>query len=487
MAITHAVILGPTYDGATPANATVTPSFAPVAERLYTAIFLNRHGTSPNAVTLSTTTGLVFTRQADQLFNVSASRASVWTAIGRSGLASGTITFTIDGAQTPTAIHYALIESDGVMVTDDSRRLLRNVSVTTIALSSSVATPPVTNGYSGNGILAIALATGTGTVSGEAGYSALINDPHTSAPTSTMQVQSLATADAASAWTSSTAKNWALCALEIVPLPPAVIAASEIGVGALRTFFAEDGGFGDTTLQRTGSGNADDAAALFLAAVTSWGTEDFEGFADDLPAPLAIDFGGFTTATLDGAGFVNTILPPGTNAVGRYPLSGDNYYDSSSTFFITFSVAVRAFGFYGIDLGDFGGSVTLTLTHADSSTTVLTIPHTVSGLGGSMNFFGFVLTAGVPSVTRIDFGNTVPGFDVFGFDDMTVGVSTESGGGGHDIALIPEDCEPTAPAGAANLPLHFCPLCRTPYLKDARGRRFQHHRCGTLAGTKLRW
>lgn len=184
------------------------------------------------------------------------------------------------------------------------------------------------------------------------------------------------------------------------------------------TFFGQDTGLGENTRLATHP-NADAARLSFLANLVGVGTENFEGFSNGAGAPLPLTFpgsGGSITATLNGGGNVATIST-GTNGVGRYPISGNNYWETGDVFSIAFSSPISAFGFYGVDIGDFGGQVTLTLV--DGGTTTLTIPNAVNGPGGSVLYFGFYDTGN--QYTGITFGNTAAGVDYFGFDDMTIG------------------------------------------------------------------
>ena len=179
------------------------------------------------------------------------------------------------------------------------------------------------------------------------------------------------------------------------------------------TFFGEDLGAGENT-RLASHPNADAARNSFLANLVGVGTEDFESLSGN--APLAIVFPGAGTATLNGSGFISNV-PTGTNGYGRYPISGNQYWDSSSSFSIAFSDPVAAFGFYGIDIGDFSGQLTLALL--SGSTTNVTIPNTINGAGGSVLYYGYIDTAN--PFTGITFGNTAAGTDVFAFDDMTIG------------------------------------------------------------------
>jgi hypothetical protein len=188
--------------------------------------------------------------------------------------------------------------------------------------------------------------------------------------------------------------------------------------GAPLIFFGEDLGIGEGT-RLLSFPNALAARNSFLANLVGVGTENFEGFADDTGAPLSLTFPGSSgsiTATLTGTGATNEVVS-GTNGVGRYPTSGNIYWESGQTFAIQFSAPVAAFGFYGIDIGDFGGQ--LTVTRNSGAITTFTVPNTVNGSGGGVLFWGIIDQA--DPFTQVAFGNTAAGTDFFGFDDMTVG------------------------------------------------------------------
>jgi len=182
---------------------------------------------------------------------------------------------------------------------------------------------------------------------------------------------------------------------------------------ALRiTYFGEDSGLGDSTPLATWP-NAAAAQADFLAGLTGVGTEDFEGFGPGNVAPLALAFPGAGTATLQGDGYISNV--PGS---GRYATSGVQYWQTSgrSSFSIGFGDPVAAFGFYGIDVGDVAGQLTLTLVNGGTET--INIPHTADAPGGSVLYFGIIDTEVL--FTNIAFGNTGSLDDYFGFDDMTI-------------------------------------------------------------------
>lgn len=181
------------------------------------------------------------------------------------------------------------------------------------------------------------------------------------------------------------------------------------------TYFGEDLGKGEN-VRLPAFPNASAARASFLAQLVGVGTENFESFSIGAGAPLSLTFPGAGTATLLGSGSIANV-PSGTNGFGRYPTSGNQYWEVSGSFSINFSNPVAAFGFYGIDIGDFGGNVTLKTENGQTVNYV--IPHTINGSGGGVLFFG-VIDTNNPFVNAT-FGNTAAGIDVFGFDDMTIG------------------------------------------------------------------
>jgi hypothetical protein len=202
------------------------------------------------------------------------------------------------------------------------------------------------------------------------------------------------------------------CILSLALIAPvAVVCAAET------EYFGEDLGLGEDTRLASWP-NATAAEAEFLSRLSGVGTEDFESFAADTTAPLAVDFGIAGNATIYGNGSVRDV-PTGTNGFGRYPTSGDRYWESANVFYIEFSQPIAAFGFYATDIGDFSGQVVVELTNGGNRT--YTMPNTVDGLGGSVLFYGIIEDDPALQFTKVSFGNTAAGADVFGFDDFTIG------------------------------------------------------------------
>jgi hypothetical protein len=188
-------------------------------------------------------------------------------------------------------------------------------------------------------------------------------------------------------------------------------------------YFGEDRGAGEGTVIATP--NSDAAQASFLSGLLNPGIETFEGIADNTAAPFNVNFANGVTATLAGGGIVNSLADNTTNGAGRYGVTGDpdgdeRYLDlggGANAFTLTFSQPVSAFGFYGIDIGDFNGQVTLTT--AGGLNQVFNVGNSTGILGGSVLFWGVIDPNA--TFTSVSFGNTGSGTDVFGFDDFTVG------------------------------------------------------------------
>ncbi|NMG50660.1 PEP-CTERM sorting domain-containing protein [Azoarcus communis] len=178
-------------------------------------------------------------------------------------------------------------------------------------------------------------------------------------------------------------------------------------------FFGEDEGLGET-IALSSTPNADAARNAFLAALSGQNvaTEDFESHpytTSFTPGTLNVDFGALGTATLNQGYVTNDPY------AGRYATSGAQFWETySSSFTINFSSAVIGFGFYGIDIGDFLGTVTLTLSNGSE----FTVPHSIDNPGGSVLYWGIVDTE--TPFTSVTFGNTNAGADWFGFDDFTI-------------------------------------------------------------------
>jgi hypothetical protein len=157
----------------------------------------------------------------------------------------------------------------------------------------------------------------------------------------------------------------------------------------------------------------------FFTNLVGVGTENFDSIAVNTGTPLPISFGAAGTATITGSGNVAA----GNDDAGRYPVSGTQYYlAGAGNFAIGFSAPIAALGFYGIDVGDFGGQLTLTLVDVHNVSTTLTVPNTLGSGGstsGSILYFGFYDTT--DTYKSVSFGNNSGGADTFAFDNFSIG------------------------------------------------------------------
>ncbi|HTS70529.1 MAG TPA: PEP-CTERM sorting domain-containing protein [Terriglobia bacterium] len=190
------------------------------------------------------------------------------------------------------------------------------------------------------------------------------------------------------------------------------------------TFFGEDvNTAGGSSITPT-LANSNAAQALFFANLTGVGTETFEEFSQYTYLPITVTFAGAGDATLtDPTG--TSFIESGNDGAGRFPISGTQYLETGagSGFTISFSSPISAFGFYGTDVGDFGGALALDMTKSGGGTVLLPVGNTIGSNGstsGSALYFGFYDLTN--TYTSITFDNTGSGgVDVFGFDNFSIG------------------------------------------------------------------
>ena len=180
------------------------------------------------------------------------------------------------------------------------------------------------------------------------------------------------------------------------------------------------------------------AETFFRAPLSGVGTETFESQTTGAGAPLALIFPGFsgsiTTTLTGGSGSVAQVTPGTTDGFGRYSIpsgTSSKFWEVDAgrvtgNFVVQFSQAISAFGFYGVDIGDFGGQLALDLLAADLTTVLasLTVPNTEGADGdtdGSVLFYGFTAQGVADDFSGIRFRTTSGATtDVFGFDNFTI-------------------------------------------------------------------
>ncbi|HEY2381744.1 MAG TPA: PEP-CTERM sorting domain-containing protein [Terriglobia bacterium] len=201
------------------------------------------------------------------------------------------------------------------------------------------------------------------------------------------------------------------------------------GRASIMTFSGIDANPGDMSV-RIDHPNSDAALAHFLPNLTGVGTEDFENLT---PGPISSTLtfpGAGTTATLTGSVTVQNV-PTGTDSNGHYPISGNQYLeDDAPSFSLSFSQPVDAFGFYGVDIGDMGGILTLQLANGSSTSLMVPSGPIPAEDNSSVLYFGFYGTTAADEFTSITFTNSNTA-DGFAFDDMSIGTFAE-------LASVPE-------------------------------------------------
>jgi len=237
-----------------------------------------------------------------------------------------------------------------------------------------------------------------------------------------------------------------------------LIAAATLGkttpAQAFSFYFGEDLSSNEN-VRLTASPKADAARTEFLSRLVDVGTETFESAELWTGAPLSISFGSAGTATMGGDGYIAKTFSQ-TNT-GRYPISGKQYWEAWEEFSIDFSKPIAAFGFYGTDIGDINGNLTLTLLNSLTGFAQnITVNHTSgwpANMGGSVLYFGLIAD---PSqvFNKVRFTNNSGGTDAFGFDNMTIGgidqvVSSGTAGGIEEVPSSEPVPEPLTMAGMA--------------------------------------
>mmetsp|Transcript_15005 Transcript_15005/g.56909 ORF Transcript_15005/g.56909 Transcript_15005/m.56909 type:complete len:215 (-) Transcript_15005:864-1508(-) len=183
--------------------------------------------------------------------------------------------------------------------------------------------------------------------------------------------------------------------------PLALLAAS--AQADLFTFFGEDvnpGGGGNEVPPLLAAPKADAARDEFFAFLTDpfGATQNLDGLPADsfpfpagTPPPIMLTYpdgdGGTFTATIEGAFILDEVRN------GQYPISDHNYLRSpANNWTITFDCDVVGFGFYGVDIGDVGGQLNVTLEFSMMSgdeLITLQAEHT-RDKSGNVLYFGFL-------------------------------------------------------------------------------------------------
>ena len=186
----------------------------------------------------------------------------------------------------------------------------------------------------------------------------------------------------------------------------------------VKVFFGED-------LSSNRRINSDRAKRKFFSHLISAGTEDFEAYSSGETAPLKVNFGVSGSALLTGNGNIEK----GETYSNQKPTSGSKFWlADSGDFTINFTKPINAFGFYGTDIGDWGGS--LILHYSNGTNRSIYVGNTVTGGGSTTSstlYFGFIEKDLRKAFRSITFENTDSTSDVFGFDDITIARAAQIG------------------------------------------------------------
>ncbi len=216
-----------------------------------------------------------------------------------------------------------------------------------------------------------------------------------------------------------------------------VLMMPAIAMAAPLVYFGEDLGLGEHA-RLDSTPNADHARNQFGGLILEGAMESFESFAPGTYA-WTYDSGAGTWTPGNTLPFANTIgspstpisgtiyadtgtvieVPTGTNGFGRYPTDGDKlFHTKAETVTFDFGREVYAFGFDGIDVGDFGGQLSVSTYYGDTLLQTLSIAHVLESMGGDVFFWGIVDKDS--PFTKIVLNNS-NGIDVIGLDRIIVG------------------------------------------------------------------
>lgn len=218
-------------------------------------------------------------------------------------------------------------------------------------------------------------------------------------------------------------------------LTAAVVAACAVGSAqaALTSISAVDRNGSDTT-PLTSTPLSDAVKAIFQATLTGVSTEDFESASPGAFTSMDLVFlggsGSSLTATLSGGlPEILEVTAGETDSSGRFsvpsPLTTKLLVADagSGAFEITFAQATAAFGFHAIDVGDFGGTMSLEILDKSGNVidTIAAKNLTGTAANGSVLYLGVSSDAAATDFWGVRFLSTGgTSVDVFGFDNFTI-------------------------------------------------------------------
>jgi len=181
-------------------------------------------------------------------------------------------------------------------------------------------------------------------------------------------------------------------------------------------FFGEDWDAADGDFPSARA--AHDAFVSYLGRIAR---EDFEA---QRGAVLELPMGGYGARVVGHAN--DSVSTAVARTPGRRATSHERFFEhGSETLVIVLDRPAEAVGFYGIDVGDAGGVLIMTVAAADGSwERSYPVPHRVvprgDGQGDAAVLFFGVVAPGV-AIERIELRNAGDPGDGFGYDDLIVG------------------------------------------------------------------
>jgi hypothetical protein len=206
------------------------------------------------------------------------------------------------------------------------------------------------------------------------------------------------------------------------------------GAAAYVTFFGEDLN-SSATVPLAQTPGSDAAQAAFRSGLENPGIETFESQTPGAYSSLSLTFPGAgsskLSATLVGvAGSIINVTPTMTDGRGRYSVPSATTRQfwqviagPDGGFTVSFDQPIAAFGFYGVDVSDFGGKLSIELLRGTSAIGTLTVPNTIGNVGnidGSVLFYGFTAEGDSQRFTSVRFQSTFGQGDAFAFDNFTI-------------------------------------------------------------------
>lgn len=182
-------------------------------------------------------------------------------------------------------------------------------------------------------------------------------------------------------------------------------------------YFAEDNNMDPAPVEEWPE--SDMSFSYFMKRLYNVGMESFEDFdhGKNMDGEV-VNFIGAGKAVIHGNCTVSSI--PGD---GLFPTHGDKYLSANTNdFYIEFESPQAAFGFFGTDIGDFGGQLSIGIHYVDGSEVEYLVPHEIGSEGstnGSVLFFGFIARNDKEQFTKVSFYNSSD-TDYFGFDQMVI-------------------------------------------------------------------